>query len=158
MDFEIWPRIWPWSPLFVELLFHTRLWHVWCQVNFVGQWQNLGWETSLNFSENITVVDFPRWIDCRGNEAASTQYLDLDQRNYNICFAPDCHSLVPETSSPSDSMKVSVRLNREIVIKYDIHAFNVQPASSQISSYQNTRLELLELVVSANPKQNIHIM
>ena len=53
-----------------------------------------------------------------------------------------------EPSCPGNPVKVGVGVLRHVVIKHDVHALNVHSSAEQVGRYQDTLLEILELLIS----------
>ena len=53
-----------------------------------------------------------------------------------------------EPSCPGNPVKVGVGVLRHVVIEHDVHTLNVHSSAEQVGRYQDTLLEILELLIS----------
>lgn len=60
----------------------------------------------------------------------------------------DGQSFGSESSGASNTMQVSVRVFRHVVVEDDVHTLNVHSTTEQVGGNQNTLVEVFELLVT----------
>lgn len=100
-------------------------------------WYN---ESGLNFIQYLTIF-------FRGNERNAKTFSSKTSSTSDLNFELDFK--IPN-SNFTYSVKIGIRILGHIVVDNDVYSFDINTSSKNVSSYNDTSLEVLKLLISLN--------
>ncbi len=91
-------------------------------VNVLWDWVDLGVKFILNLEQVMLII---------------------------LCDEVDCETQVTETTRATYSVKVGLRVTREVKVYHDVDRHDVNATSKKVSAYQASSLPVLEIMINS---------